>query len=166
MGNTKKSDTLGMPHGTASNRLRKMLLFQAIQKLGEDVCFKCSLKIQTIEDLSIEHKQPWEGISAELFWDLNNIAYSHIRCNVPATRHGGLFKRKIGPIGTAWCIGHKNFVSVDSFYKNKTKWNGLEAYCIECTGNRNRSSDNPTQRRFCASGGMADTLLSKSSAKA
>lgn len=167
MSNTKKSDTLGMPHGTAAHRLRKMLLFKYVQKAGDDICYRCKLKIDKIDDLSIEHKKSWEGISADLFWDLDNIAYSHIRCNVPNNHRGsGVFKRKVGPSGTAWCIGHKNFVSVNSFYKNKTRWSGLEQYCVECTGNRNRSGDSPTQRRFCASGGTADTAGSNPAAKA
>lgn len=83
MSNEKKSATLGMPHGTASNRLRKNILFHLLQKLNEAVCFKCQQAIVSVEDLSIEHKKPWEGISAELFWDIENIAFSHLHCNKP-----------------------------------------------------------------------------------
>lgn len=81
--NNKKNITLGMPHGTASNRLRKNILFNLLKKHGENVCFKCSEVIDKVEDLSIEHKKPWEGISADLFWDLDNIAFSHMFCNRP-----------------------------------------------------------------------------------
>lgn len=85
MGNSNvgKSRTLGMPHGTACNKLRKQILFHLLIKLGENKCFKCSEIIEKVADLSIEHKQPWEGISADLFWDLNNIAFSHLHCNRP-----------------------------------------------------------------------------------
>jgi hypothetical protein len=84
----RKSAFLGMPHGTAGNRLRKMILFNLLQRHGENVCFKCAEPIETAEELNIEHKQPWEGISVELFWDLENIAFSHLRCNKNHRRRG------------------------------------------------------------------------------
>ena len=46
------------------------------------VCFKCGETIETPETLSIEHKIPWLDNSVELFWDMNNIAFSHLSCNV------------------------------------------------------------------------------------
>lgn len=75
------SEQLGMSHGAAAGQLRKRVLFHLLTKLGENVCFKCSEVIDKVEDLSIEHKQPWEGRSAELFWDIENIAFSHLHCN-------------------------------------------------------------------------------------
>ena len=75
----RKSAFLGMPHGTACNRLRKMVLFNLLQRHGENICFKCSETIEHADDLSIEHKEPWEGVSVELFWSLENIAFSHLR---------------------------------------------------------------------------------------
>jgi hypothetical protein len=53
----RKSAFLGMPHGTAANRLRKMILFNLLQRHGENVCFKCSKFIETADELSIEHKR-------------------------------------------------------------------------------------------------------------
>ena len=72
----RKSAFLGMPHGTATNRLRKRVMFSLLEKHGENTCFKCSKKIETADELSLEHKQPWEGVSVELFWSLENIAFS------------------------------------------------------------------------------------------
>lgn len=37
----------------------------------------------TIDTFSIEHKEPWLHNSPELFWDLENITYSHKKCNKP-----------------------------------------------------------------------------------
>ena len=54
----RKSAFLGMPHGTAANRLRKMVMFHLLQKHGENICFQCGEKIATADELSIEHKQP------------------------------------------------------------------------------------------------------------
>ena len=84
--NARRSKFLGMPFGTACNRLRKSILFSLLKRFNENVCFKCSQAIEGIEDLSIEHKLPWEGRDVQLFWDLENIAFSHIRCNVPHRR--------------------------------------------------------------------------------
>ena len=57
----RKSAFLGMPHGTASNRLRKLILLHLLKKHGENVCFKCSEKIETANELSVEHKFPLGG---------------------------------------------------------------------------------------------------------
>jgi len=130
MSNEKKSATLGMPHGTAVHRLRKNILFSMLKRLGEDVCFKCRKPIESVDELSIEHKLPWEGISAELFWDLANIAFSHLTCNVPNKRATAQPKqRKIGPPGTSWCYRCEKFLPVEQFCKNETRWDGLHNLC-------------------------------------
>lgn len=77
-----KSKQLGMPFGTANGKLRKAILFKYIKKCKDDICFKCNLIIETVEELSIEHKKPWQGKNIELFWDLSNIAFSHLKCNI------------------------------------------------------------------------------------
>lgn len=127
--NRKAVDTLGMPQGTASNRLRKMLLFRQLKNHNENVCVRCEKEIETVEELSVEHIKPWEGISAELFWDLDNVAFSHMKCNKPHIYHGGIAKRKIGPEGTAWCTPCKNFHAVEKFHKDRSAWNGLQSHC-------------------------------------
>jgi len=85
-GNKKKADQLGMPHGTASNRLRKQVLFSLIKRLDEHYCYQCGAEITSVEELSMEHKTPWLDNSPDLFWDLNNIAFSHPSCNYGAAR--------------------------------------------------------------------------------
>ena len=76
---------LGMSYGAACNRLRKNILFHLLKEHGKNICFKCSEVIDKVEDLSIEHKLPWEGRDASLFWDIENIAFSHMKCNRPHT---------------------------------------------------------------------------------
>ncbi len=128
--NKRKAAFLGMPHGTAAAKLRKMILWRFIQQCGEDTCFRCKEKIESIDDLSIEHKEPWEGVSVELFWDLDNIAFSHMKCNVPHRYPGGgISKRKIGPSGTAWCIRHRTFHAATEFHSRRRRWNGLQQLC-------------------------------------
>lgn len=81
--NDKKSEQLGMSHGTANHRLRKAIMFDMMVKLGVDNCFRCGLKIENVDVLSIEHKIPWLDSEnpVELFYSLDNIAFSHLRCN-------------------------------------------------------------------------------------
>lgn len=117
---------LGMSHGAAAGKLRKNILFHLLVRLQENICFKCRQRIFSVNDLSIEHKQPWEGRDANLFWDLNNVAFSHIVCNRPHNYSGN---RKVAPEGMAWCSGHKSFESVDLFDKSASRWNGCHSYC-------------------------------------
>jgi hypothetical protein len=131
--NARKSAFLGMPHGTAAGRLRKIVLFHLLQKHDENVCFRCSQRIETADELTIEHKQPWEGVSVELFWSLDNIAFSHRACNVPHRYRGnGVWRRKVGPEGTAWCRRCKAFLPVSEFSRHASRWNGLQPWCNGC----------------------------------
>lgn len=90
-GNKNKKNLLGEPAGTASAKLRKSILFQLIVETGRDICFQCGNKIELIEELSIEHKQPWMKAEnpRESFFDLDNIAFSHLGCNCRAADKGG-----------------------------------------------------------------------------
>lgn len=141
-GNKRKSDFLGMPHGTAANRLRKMVILHLAQQLGQDLCFRCGTKIENVEEFSIEHKEKWLGVSVELFWNLDNIAFSHLKCNTDNADRtnfwssGGRAGRKQGPDGSAWCAGHKKFIPVEEFSIQQTRWNGLENYCRACRSRR------------------------------
>lgn len=140
------AEQLGMPHGTANHRLRKNILFHLLLKHGENICVRCEQTIETVDDLSIEHIKPWEAISVELFWDLNNIAFSHIGCNVPHRYNGGngdYFranpfnqKTKNAPEGQAWCSGHKDYVAVENFHSNTRNFNRVASYCKDCRAER------------------------------
>lgn len=76
-------ETLGMPRGTANGKLHRSLLFQLVQQAQRDVCYRCGLLITRVCDLTVDHKVPWLGVSADLFFDLDNIAFSHKWCNRP-----------------------------------------------------------------------------------
>lgn len=85
--NKKKNEQLGMPYGTATNRLRKRIMFQLIQETGRDICFQCDAKILDVDDMSVDHKEPWLNSAnpVERFFDLANIAFSHLGCNCSAS---------------------------------------------------------------------------------
>src|SRR5438874_2568287 len=122
-----------MPFGTASARLRKAIMFHLLQRLGENVCIQCAKLIDKSAELSIEHKQPWLDVDADLFWDMENISFSHLRCNTSHRRRsGGVDQRKIGPEGTAWCWQHKAFLPVENFASHRSRWNRLAGDCRDC----------------------------------
>lgn len=79
-----KNEQLGMNPSTASGRLVKDLLFDFVQKAGIK-CHHCDGEM-TRETFSIEHKTPWlhSENPKELFFDLENISYSHMACNYGA----------------------------------------------------------------------------------
>ena len=124
------AEQLGMSQGAANHRLRKNILFSLLEKLAANRCHSCGLWIDTVDELSIEHIKPWEGRDAELFWDIDNIAFSHVQCNKPHIYHGR--KPMVGPEGTAWCYRCQSFYSVDDFYIDVSRRNGLRNQCKQC----------------------------------
>lgn len=82
----KKKEQLGMNPSTASGKLLKDLLFGFVSKAGL-VCYRCGLPMLR-ENFSVEHKIPW--LDSEdpigLFFNPENIAYSHLVCNIGAAR--------------------------------------------------------------------------------
>lgn len=86
MAQETKHIQLGVNASTASNRLVKDILFNFVTQAGH-VCYRCG-KPLTRATFSIEHKIPWlhSAEPSALFFDLDNIAYSHIKCNVENKR--------------------------------------------------------------------------------
>ncbi|MBU2007474.1 MAG: hypothetical protein KKF08_19055 [Gammaproteobacteria bacterium] len=84
----KKLDQLCIHPATAANQLKKIILFDLLKQLNKNQCFQCNKSIDTVNELSIEHKIPYLDSSnpVELFFDLNNIAFSHLICNIGAAR--------------------------------------------------------------------------------
>jgi len=133
-----KNEFLGMPVGTANNRLRKMILFDLLCRYGENKCYRCGKEIDKVDNLSIDHKRAWLNVSKDLFWDLDNIAFSHTTCNFGASRHN----KKIGEVGTAWCYRCKQFLPVELFGPDKQRWNGLRNICKSCDVRRKKREKN------------------------
>lgn len=127
--NAKKDATLGMPYGTATSKLRKFVLFSLLKRHGENVCVRCGKPIESADDLSMEHIKPWEGISAELFWDISNVAFSHLKCNVPHRFPG---PKIVTPEGTAWCSRHQRALPVNEFFKKTRHDDGYDRHCKAC----------------------------------
>jgi len=77
-----------MSPGKASGRLKKEIMFNLLSRLGENICFQCLKTIDSADELSVEHKTPWLNSEdpCRLFYDPENIAFSHLRCNSSAAR--------------------------------------------------------------------------------
>lgn len=128
----KRNELLGMNHTVAMKRLYRMLILRYMQFHGHDSCFKCGKKIENIETLSIEHKEPWFNSAdpVKTFWDMDNLAFSHIRCN---TREGG-HRSKGRTEGMEWCSRCKQFLPVDHFtaWNNGVQRRSVSSYCTKC----------------------------------
>ena len=74
-------DFLGMDKSTAMSRLKKIIMFELSKKVGMDRCFRCKLLITDISEFSVEHMKPWLWRDVKLFWNIDNIAFSHLSCN-------------------------------------------------------------------------------------
>ncbi len=130
----KKLAQLVVPIGTATHRLRKLLLFHLACELKLNYCHRCLQTIGSPDDLGIDHKEPWLDASIERFWDLGNVAFSHKLCN---TRAGIL--RSVESLARARSKGRsawhglvrqvQRVPATTSFNRNKWKWNGLQSFC-------------------------------------
>ena len=129
--NDRKSEALGMKHGTAAGRLRKALLFKYAKLAGADICYRCDSKIETTNEFSIDHKIDWLNHEdpPETFFDLDNVVFSHQRCNIICA---GGHNKKMSPPGKAWCWKCKEHKDIECFAKDKTRWNGLNGMCKDC----------------------------------
>jgi hypothetical protein len=127
----RRAKVLGMPFGTAQARLRKSILFNLLKKHSENICCRCLNSIDDIKELSIEHIKPWEDRDVKLFWDLDNIAFSHLKCNVPHTSNQKRKEDEQNDPNKSWCWDCKEFKDLDSFH-NGERHNGKTARCITC----------------------------------
>ena len=126
----KKMQQLGMNPSTASGRLVKDLLWSFIVSTENNKCFHCG-KPMTRENFSIEHKIPWLDSEdpVSLFFDIENISYSHHSCNVKAarkprekntTRHGTSSMYKSGCRCDS-CVKHHKDIAARNYTSEKRK---------------------------------------------
>ncbi|MEE9572802.1 MAG: HNH endonuclease, partial [Candidatus Neomarinimicrobiota bacterium] len=109
-----KTRFLEINYSTACNRLRKSIMFELIKETGKDICYRCGNKINNVSELSIDHKKSWLYVDIKLFWSLDNITFSHSKCNT-VDRPRGMGK-KCG-LGLYWCNGCKQCLSIKNFGK-------------------------------------------------
>ena len=85
----KKAKQLGMNPSTASHRLTKDILFMFVEN-SRYKCFHCGGSMSR-DTFSIEHIVPWLDSEnpIDLYFDLENISFSHLKCNVKNSRQRG-----------------------------------------------------------------------------
>lgn len=83
----KKKEQLGLNPSTAAHTLRKSLIWNFLERLGETKCFRCQEEM-SLSSFSVDHKIDWLDSTDPLFYffDISNIAFSHQRCNYKAGR--------------------------------------------------------------------------------
>lgn len=131
----KREELLEMSLGKARNIMIKSLLFDLAGKCGLNNCYRCGGEIKNVDDFHIDHKESWinHPNGKKLYFDVNNLAFSHGWCNVA---EGGKTQRKIGPEGTSWCHSCETFLPERAFNNRKNRWNGLDYECVFCKSDR------------------------------
>jgi hypothetical protein len=148
--NQRRAEILGMPFGTACNKLRRIVMFNLLERHEENICFKCGKVILKVEDFTLEHKQAWQDGGSSLFWDLNNIAFSHRACNLPK----GIVRREIVD-GTLWCSNCKEYKSISCFHRERKQRTGYALLCKDCSNSKRRKIKASGNCNNC--GAMRDT---------
>jgi hypothetical protein len=87
----RQADQLGMPIGTAKNKLQRALIWKLLLRAGDNVCDHCEDWISRPEDLAITHVESWLDDDPSLFWDYDNVAFMHPEC---ATKHGDVARQE------------------------------------------------------------------------
>jgi len=128
---SKKDKLLKMSHGTACYRLRKSIMFSLIKNTPLSVCYRCGERIVLIDEFSIDHKESWENADDPLqsFFDLDNIAFSHLKCNIAAAINPTHIKNPEGHFG---CWGHKQFLNKTLFKPSTLKGPRNSGLCRKC----------------------------------
>jgi hypothetical protein len=133
---------LGMYPTTARHKLNRLIMFSLVQKSGLDLCFRCGEKILTPKELSVDHKLPWFRISTELFWDLENIAFSHFSCNSEEGRSRNPSNTRnpnlIAPDGMLWCSRCKDYRHIEDFSPSRRKSN-VGHVCRKCVSDKEKT---------------------------
>lgn len=124
----RRAEQLGMSYGNASSKLRKQLLFRYVVDAGDNLCFGCGQEITNIDDLSVEHIQPWENRNVDLFWDLDNIAFSHIKCNKPHAYRS----RDKNEQGQLRCTKCKEYKDEQEFSLRSSRPTQKHSHCKSC----------------------------------
>jgi len=118
----KHQELLGMPYSTATYRLYKLLLFDLLQKLGMDNCHRCDKKLNR-GDISVEHIGAWQSAedATAAFFDIKNISFSHLRCNMNAAKKGGWNKGRITHGSSGYRLGCRCDVCVGKYSEVRRK---------------------------------------------
>jgi len=135
----KRTEQLGMNYSTAVAQLRKLILFKLAKQCQLDICVRCKEPILSVDDFTIDHIEAWLDTNTELFWNLENVGFSHTYCNsatkrtpYPTKAIEWMKEHNKPPLGEAWCSFGKHFTPTNNFTKNRGRWNKLADSCRSC----------------------------------
>jgi hypothetical protein len=82
-----KTKQLGMPFSKANYTLYRDIMYHLAIKSGLDLCVHCNKPLSR-DTFSVEHKISWQNSDnpVELFFSMDNIAFSHLSCNISVAR--------------------------------------------------------------------------------
>ncbi len=119
-----------------------------------------------MSEFSIEHKIPWQSAEdpKESFFDLDNIAFSHLKCNIKAASKDARRELvyKTSP-GTLWCTGCQCERLISCFTKDSASRLGFSAYCRECKSDDNRKQRE--RRRILKTSSLSPLVAARSNIK-
>lgn len=149
---TRSSETkckqLGLDFSTASHRLKKSVFHNLVVKSELDICFRCGEKILTPEELSIDHKIDWLHGDFALFWDLDNVTFSHRCCNRPRIGLECLEIRNKCPEGMIYCYVCKSYLLSSSFHPHfRVNKPHKSPECKDCRNEKQRKRRKDRQVR-------------------
>lgn len=129
----KKASQLGMNPSTASGRLIKDLLWNFVETTGNNKCHICG-KVMTRDTFSVEHIVPWldSDNPVDTFFDVDNVAYSHLKCNIGSARKASEMPNASVRSGINTSRGRFNaedIIHIRRNYKSRCSINGNKAYC-------------------------------------
>lgn len=106
----KHKNQLGINYSTARNRLNRLIFFNLVVELKKNICFRCKELILDSKDLTVDHKINWlhSENSKDLFFDMDNVAFSHARCNYSAARCRSTVFSSTGFKGVSYNDHNKN----------------------------------------------------------
>ena len=128
--------------GASSHKLDRMIMMKLIQETGKDVCFQCGQKIEDVNTLSVEHKETWQEADdpKAAFFNMENIAFSHLRCNVSAN----------GSSRKTHCPQGHPYDELNT--RVRTRGNGYTRTCRLCELDRGRRNKNIAPERWLLDG--------------
>lgn len=96
--NDRKTAQLGMNASTAAYRLRQMVTYKLATAAGLNRCYRCGETISSPEEMSLDHKKDWMYSTDPkgTFFDLDNVVFSHRKCNCQEKRCPGVVRGKTG----------------------------------------------------------------------
>jgi hypothetical protein len=119
----------------------RFTLFKLIKLIGKDTCYRCQETFNDYSEYTIDHIVPWvnEPNAKELFFDVDNIAFSHSTCNKAVARQdidkrslGSLKTKKVNPVTGYLGV---SYYTASKIYKSVLVYKGKELFISSSDSN-------------------------------